>query len=242
MDNLGAVCGILVCVVFLKILGYRKLFFIAAIPSFIGAAMIFSFVKERRLEDAALYKGFRFSNLNKDFRLFLVLSSIFAIGSFSYSFLLIYAKEYGFRTAFIPVLYLVFTVFASVSSLPFGRLSDRIGRKSVIMLSYALWGLVCLISVLAKGYFAVLLIFVLYGLHKGAFEAAQKAFVSELSPEAFRASCLGSFQMVVGLCALPSSFIAGMLWDKINMLVPFYFSLVLTVVSGVVLVFVRESG
>ena len=146
MDNLGAVCGIIICILFVNRLGYRNLFLIAAAPSAIGAFLIFSLIKEKRAE-GAIYKGISFKNISRDFKLFIFLSAIFALGSFSYSFLLVYAKETGFRIAFVPVLYLIFTACAAAFSLPFGRLADKIGRKPVLMISFILWGFVfiCLI-------------------------------------------------------------------------------------------------
>ncbi len=241
MDNLGAVCGIIVCILFFKLLGYRNLFLLAAIPSVIGASLIFHLIKEKKPADIKIYKGLSLKDLDKNFKLFLLLSSFFALGSFSYSFLLIYAKEFGFQTAFVPVLYLVFTAVASIFSVPFGKLSDKIGRKQVLMLSYIFWGLVCLSFIFFRSHLAIILAFVLYGLHKGALEPVQKTFVSELSPIKYRASSLGGFQMVVGLCALPASLIAGVLWDKISIFMPFYFSLSLTALSIIMLIFVKEN-
>jgi MFS family permease len=141
----------------------------------------------------------------------------------------------------LPVLYLVFTAVASLVSLPFGRLADRAGRKAVLMLSFFFWGLVCLSLALVRSQEAVVAAFVLYGLHKGAIEPVQKAFVSELAPTAFRASSLGGFQMVVGLCALPSSLLAGLLWDRVDVFVPLYVSIGLTLLASFLLVFVKEG-
>jgi len=162
------------------------------------------------------------------------------LGAFSYSFLLIYAKEFGFKVTFVPVLYLIFTVTASLFSYPFGKLSDRIGRKSVLLLSYLFWIMVCLGLMSKPNHLMILLAFVLYGAHKGSLEPVQKTFVSELAPSHFRASCLGGFQMVTGLCAFPASFVAGVLWETIGMLAPFYLSLILTTGSGIMLLFVKE--
>jgi len=244
MDNLGAVCGIIVCILFFGLLGYMNLFLIAALPSVIGALLILVFIKEAKPSEKRIYKGLSVRDLARDsnFRLFLLLSALFAVGSFSYSFLLIFAKHFGIQTEFVPVLYLIFTGVASVFSLPFGWLADKTGRKSVLVLSYALWGLVSLCFIFVQSHLAILLTFVLYGLHRGALEPVQKTFVSELAPAEYRASTLGGFQVVVGLCALPSSLIAGLLWDQIDVFAPFYFSLILTVLSIAMLILVKEKG
>jgi len=241
MDNLGAVCGILICIFFFHSLGYQNLFLLAAVPSLFAVLLILSLGREKTPAADRIFQGIRLKDLDGNFRLFLFLSALFALGSFSYSFLLIYAKEHGFQVASIPVLYLLFTAVAALSSLPFGKLSDRIGRKSVLLMSFILWGLACAGILFLEGRIAILAVFVLYGFHRGALDTVQRAFVSELSPEDYRASGLGGFQMVVGLCALPASLIAGILWDSVYVQAPFYFSLVLTAVASVMLIFVRES-
>ncbi len=240
MDHLGAVFGILICIFLFQVLGYRILFALAALPSLASAALVFSFIKERKSERLTIYKGVSFKELDRNFTLFLILSSVYALGAFSYSFLLVYAKEFGFTVTFVPVLYLIFTGAASLLSYPFGKLADRIGRKPVLLLSYFFWILVCL-SVISKPNRSMLfLVFILYGAHKGALDPVQKTFVSELAPCEFRASCLGGFQMVIGLCALPASFIAGVLWEVVGMFAPFTLSLTLTIVSGLLLLFVKK--
>ena len=240
-DHLGAVFGILICIFFFKILGYRLLFLLASIPSVIGSVLIIRNIKEDK-PSSTIYKGLSFRDLSPNFILFLALSAIFAVGSFSYSFLLIYAKEFGFQVVFIPVLYLVYAGTASLSSIPFGKLADKIGRKAVMLISFILWASVSLIIILTHNMFAVVLIFVLFGMHKGAIEPVQKAFVSELAPLKYRASCLGAYQMVIGLSAFPASFIAGLLWDKINMFAPFYLSICLTVLASILLLFTKETA
>jgi len=237
MDNFGAVCGIVFCIVcfWLLNIGYRELFLFAALPSLIGSIVVILFIRERKLQTKKIFKGLSFKDLHRDFKVFLLLSALFALGSFSYSFLLIYAKQFGFEVIFVPVLYLIFTVFAAVFSYPFGRLADKIGRKIVLLISYAFWGALCLIIIFMQSYWLIVCTFILYGLHRAALEPVQKTLVAELAPPLYRASSLGGFQMVIGLCAFPASLLAGVLWESFGVETPFYLSFGLTILSSFLL-------
>lgn len=126
-------------------------------------------------------------------------------------------------------------------SLPFGKLADKLTRKTVLTISYLLFGLTCLGSILVQSFLGLVFVFVLYGLHKAAIDPVQRTFVSELCPVKYRASTIGAFQMLVGLCALPASVIAGLLIDNFGFHAPFYFSLGLTAISVLLMFFVKEK-
>ncbi len=243
MDNLGAVCGVIFTILFFKYLGYEKLFLIAAIPSLIGAFLIFHFTKESTLHSKfeSPFLKVPFRELDPNLKRYLLLSAIFSLASFSYSFLLIYAGKFGFAVTAIPVLYLLYNAVASGVSIPFGKMADRVGRKPVLFLAFLFWLLSCLLSIYLQNSIAIITTFVLYGLHLGAIEPVQRALVSELSLPDHRASTLGNFQMVIGLAALPASVIAGILWDTINITAPFYFSAALTLVAMGMLLLVKEK-
>ena len=241
MDNSGAVVGILVSIALFNVLGYRLLFALAAIPSLVGAALILRNIREAKFPVARVFKGLSFKDIGRNLALYIVLNAVFALGAFTYSFLLLYAKSEGFKAGFIPVLYLVFTAAAAFLSYPFGRLSDKIGRKPVMFMALAAWAAVCFGVVLARGLFAVAGVFVLYGVHKAALEPVQRTIVAELAPQPYRASVIGGFQMAIGLCALPASLIAGLLWDKLGREAPFHLSLGLTAVAALLLLFVKET-
>jgi MFS family permease len=240
VDNLGAVCGIITCILLFGFVGYQNLFLLALIPSLIGALLIIIFIKDRKTE--RLFHGIAFKDLTSNLKLLLFISAIFALGTFSYSFLLIYAEDFGFQATFIPILYLIFTATAAVVSLPFGKLADVIGRKTILVLSYLFWGILCFGFIINQSYLGVMLLFVIYGLHKGAMEPVQRAFVSELCPENLRASFLGAFQMIVGLCALPASLIAGVFWTSFGKYAPFYFSFALTLAAVGLMGFLKEEN
>jgi len=154
--------------------------------------------------------------------------------------LLVYAKEFGFEETLTILLYLEFTAVASVMSLPFGKLADKLKRKTVLILSYFLFGLMCFGFIFVKSYLGIITLFVVYGLHKAAIDPVQRTLVSELSPLKYRASTLGAFQMVTGLCALPASLLAGLLWVNFGKSAPFYFSLSLTVLAIILMLFIEE--
>ncbi|MDD5178152.1 MAG: MFS transporter [Candidatus Nanoarchaeia archaeon] len=241
MDKFGGLCGAIATLLLFGFLGYKKLFLVAAVPSLLAVILILFFIKEKHNHHIKIYKGIKFKDISKNLRLFLILGSIFALAAFSYSFLLVFANKAGIEPSFIIVLYLIYVGFSSLSALPFGRLADLIGRKIILGLSFIFWGLVCLIFILLNSYTGIIVAFVLYGLHKGAIDPVQKTFVSELAPKEYKASILGGYQMLIGLVALPASVIAGLLWDKISPTAPFYFSLGLTVLSVVILFFVKEK-
>ena len=240
-DNFGAVSGIILSLILLPILGYRKLFFLAAIPSLIAVYLIVKKIKESTKSETRIYKGLSFKLISKNLKLVFLLSTIFSLGSFSYSFLLIYAQKYGFRIITLPLLYLVFTLVASVTSLYFGKLTDRIGRQPILMLSFVLWALTLMTLIFGKNNTAIIFSFIFYGLHLASMDTSSRTFISELSPVDKKASIMGGYQMVVGLSSFPASFFAGLLWDKVGIHAPLYFSLILTIVAGGMLIFVEDS-
>lgn len=241
MDNLGAAVGIILCIILFPLIGYKNLFLLASIPSLISVFLIISFFKEKKFQ-TKVFKGYSLRSLDKNLKILLVVSAIFALGNFSYSFLIVFASNKGFPVYYLPILYLIFTLFASMFSFSFGKLSDKTGRKKVLIISFILWIISILVLISIPSVAGFILSFVIYGLHKAAFEPVHKTFISELSPIEYRASILGGFQMVVGLFAFPASFIAGILWDKINIFAPFYFSIVLTLLAIFLILRIKEKN
>jgi MFS family permease len=242
MDNTGAVIGILASIVLVSLLPLRTIILIAALPSFLAVLLVIFAYREKRPGDTAVFKGIQLRDLNPDLRLYVTLSAFFTLGSFSYSFLLLSAKELGFAVGTMPVLYLFYTAIAATLSIPFGKLADRLGRKIVLLFSFGCWAGVALLFILWRDPALVIVAFALYGVHVASLEPVQKALAAELAPKNLVASTLGGFRMVIGLCSLPASLIAGILWDQFGLAAPYALSLVFTGFAGFLLLFLRDGS
>ena len=238
-DNLGAVCGVILSIILIRFIGIRTIFLLAAIPSFLAMILVIFLIKEKKTDK--IFKGLKIKNMSGNLKLFIFVSGIFSLGLFSYSFLLLAAENFGFTIYTLPILYLIISVVATLSSLPFGRVADKLSRKSVLYIGYLMWALALILFIVFHTYWAVIIAFVAYGLHLGAVDPVQRAFVSELAPTGYRASTLGFFKMIVGIMALPASLVAGILWDNVNIYTPFYFALLLTGIAFLLLFFVKEK-
>ena len=239
MDNFGAIIGITLSIFLLRYLGFRNLIFLAAIPSFFSVCIIYLFIKEKKFDTQK--RSFSLNLFDRNFRLFVFVNGIFALGAFSYSFFLLYVKDIGFSIYTVPVFYLIFTISSTIFSYPFGKMADRIGRKKVLMISYLSFALVCSSLIFTRNFIGVIVIFSIYGLYKAAIDVSQKTLASEICPLDYRATSLGSFQLITGLMAFPASFIAGILWKTLGMNYPLYFSLTLSLAAFILINLVKEQ-
>jgi MFS family permease len=126
-------------------------------------------------------------------------------------------------------------------SLPMGSLSDRIGRKRVIIIGWSIYALVYLGFALVTSVWQIWLLFAAYGLYYGTVEGVTRAFVADLVPAAKRGTAYGLYHGVVGLTLLPASILAGWLWDTVNPAAPFYLGAGLAFVAMLALLtFIKE--
>ncbi|MCL6472412.1 MAG: MFS transporter [Firmicutes bacterium] len=225
MDTLGAALGPLFAFAVLPLLhnNFRAYFGLAIIPAFIGVGVLALFVKEKAR--AIKPKGIKLSlkPFNRQFKLFLMVVLLFTIGNSSDAFLILRAKDVGVSIGLIPLVYFVFNMVYAVSSTPIGSLSDRIGRKRVIIAGYLIFSLVYLGFALVKSHFAIWLLFAAYGLYYAFTEGIFKAFTADIVPTNLRGTAYGFLNLILGIALLPASLIAGFLWDKIDPSAPFFF-------------------
>ena len=163
---------------------------------------------------------------------FIAVSTVFALSNFSYMFFIYGAMLYfgtnGENHAALVIsiaLYTLFNIFYAIFAIPFGKLSDKIGRFKVISAGFSLYALTCFCFALAVSLtdaksvtmpLALLIfsaLFASYGIVRAILEGNQRAFVADLAPEEAKATALGAFHTSVGLASLPASVFAGFLWN-----------------------------
>jgi MFS family permease len=137
--------------------------------------------------------------------------------------LIVKASEVGVKIAFIPLVYLIFNSVSVLFSIPFGALSDRIGREKLLIFGYLVYAGVYFGFGFTTQISTIVILFALYGLYSSATDGIQKAFVSDFLDKNKQGTGLGIYNALLGITLLPASIIAGVLYDKVNSRVPFYF-------------------
>ncbi len=228
MDTLGAVLGPLVAALLLYLYGqgedaYRLTFAWALLPGLLSLLILIILVREKR----GAGKSGQLPKLSLEpfpaaFKRFLFVVVLFMLGNSSDAFVILRAKDLGIAPALVPVAWgLVFNVVYSAVSVPAGMLSDRIGRRRVIVMGYLLYALTYLGLAVAGLEWHAWALLALYGVYYGLTEGVLRAMAADLAPEEVRGTAFGIYHTFTGLALLPASLIAGYLWDNVGHGAPF---------------------
>jgi MFS family permease len=217
-DNLGAFIGPLIAIAFLGgfQLQLRSIFFIAVAPGLLAALMVF-FVQERPVPAVAKARlDLSLSRFPASYWRYLAATVLFGIGNSSNSFLILRTKDLGVPLTETILIYAFFNLVAALASYPAGHLSDRLGRKTVLLCSFLVFLAVYAGFGLTSNLYFIGGLFVLYGVFEAAFRAVGKAFASDFVPAELRASAVGWYTASVGLSGLVASVVGGELWTRIG--------------------------
>jgi len=257
MDTFGAVVGIVSAVVVVLLCQgenwalsratYQQLVLIGVIPAVL-ALFIFFFVRESKKEVSinappTTKHGSLLSGFDNRFKIFLGIIFLFTLGNSSDAFLVLRAQNLGNPVFYILLMLVLFNfIYASVST-PAGILSDKLGRKKVILLGWLIYALVYLGLALASpgASWQLWLLLGFYGVYYGLAEGVARAFVADMVPAEKRGTAYGLFHGVVGITLLPASLIAGWLWQVVNPAAPFFFGAGLAFLAMIgLLVLIKE--
>lgn len=150
------------------------------------------------------------------FRRFLLIVALFTLGNSADAFLILRAQERGLSVAGVLGMLVTFNLVYALISGPAGALSDRVGRRRLILIGWTAYGLIYLGFALMTEAWQAWALYALYGLYYGTFEGAAKAYVADLVPAEQRGTAYGVYNAAVGLMALPASVIAGVLWQGVG--------------------------
>ncbi len=229
MDTLGASLGVIAAIVLLRSAAgnFRAIFLWSLIPAALGVAVLFLARDVGADRICPTAPTLRWSVLPARLRAYLLAVFLFTLGNSSNQFLLLRAQNLGAATTSVLVLYLVFNIAYAAVAYPAGRLSDRLGRRTLLVSGYALYGLVYLGFALTRHPAWLWVLFPVYGLYMGVSEGVEKALVADLAPAPIRATAIGLHATLVGVGLLPASLLAGWLWTSFGPAIPFYFGGVL---------------
>jgi len=172
-----------------------------------------------------------------------VIVSIFTLGNSSDAFLVLRAQNLGISVIGIMVMLIVFNLVYTLVSTPAGSLSDRIGRRRLIVGGWLVYAAIYLGFALAQQAWQVWVLYVVYGLYYGMAYGTANAMVADLVPDDLRGTAYGTYNAVIGILAFPSSFIAGLLWQGMGSWsgfgpsAPFLFGGTLALLAALLMIF-----
>ncbi len=248
LDMAGSAIGIIISYLLLKNAGenfaYKKLFAISIIPAVFGLLMFF-FIKEKKEHNQVTKREPFWQNMKRldgQLKLYLMVAFLFTLGNSSNTFLLLRAKNVGFDDTGVILLYFIFNLTASILSIPLGKLSDKIGRKKLLVAGYLVFSSVYFGFAFASSQAVIVAVFVLYGLYTAMITGVERAFIAEISPKELKGTMLGMHSTVVGIALLPASVIAGLLWDGFGAPAPFLFGSGMSLAAALILLFFMKNA
>jgi MFS family permease len=236
-DNAGAFLGPLLAVLLLMVwhLDMRLIFYLALVPGLLAFLMIL-FVEERPVEAKAKAKiDVSLGQFPRAYWKYLLATALFGLGNSSNAFLILQTQDIGASLTMTILIYAGFNLVAALISYPAGFLSDRLGRRNILVLASVIFVIAYAGFALSRSIALIAVLFVFYGLYQGIFRSVGKALASDRVPELLRASGIGWYNMTVGLCGLVASLAAGWLWDHVGHSAVFLFGAGFAAVGGVAL-------
>jgi len=236
MDHAGAIIGPLVATLLLTwyAVDIRTVFLLAAIPG--GIAVILIILKVRDVERKGTTGSGSLGMFPRgNLRTYLLVLFLFTLGNSSDVFLLLRAGQLGVTPALIPLLWAFFHLVKMLSSMPFGALSDRIGRRGVIIAGWGVYAFAYTGFAYAANSFHVWCLFAVYGLFYGLTEGVEKALLTDIAPPSQRGGAFGWYNFTIGAGALPASIVFGLIWQKAGAKTAFGFGALLACLAAILL-------
>ena len=226
MDHAGAVVGPLTAALLLSFWtkNLRSIFVIAAIPGILTIFLILWKVREIFPDRPSTKISFKFKFPTGRLRIYLVILFLFLLSCSTDAFLLLRASQLGVPNALLPLLWMLFNLVKAFTTMPLGMLSDKLGRRSMILIGWLIYTLVYLGFGAAQGTWQVWGLFIVYGFFYGFTDGTERALLADYAEGHDRGQAFGWYYFVTGISALPASLIFGMIWQQAGSQSAFFIS------------------
>ncbi|MCB8953842.1 MAG: MFS transporter [Ardenticatenales bacterium] len=225
-DTAGALVGVLLALLVvwttqsgalaLSRTTFQRLVVWSLLPAFLAVIILATYSQEVPIAGRRQPPRFTWRGLDARFRRFMLVIILFTLGNSADAFLILRAQERGLNVLGVLGMLATFNLVYALVSGPAGILSDRVGRRRLLVGGWLVYALLYLGFALARTAAAVWLLYGLYGIYYGTVEGTAKAYVADLVPSAQRGLAYGAYNAAVGIAAFPASFIAGILWQGIG--------------------------
>jgi MFS family permease len=225
MDHAGAVVGPIIgyLLVILFVANakspttgeFSKIFLAASVPALIAVLVAIFFMREspQHVSPGSEIKKLSLRGFDSNFKRFLLVLALFTLSNSSDSFLILRAMDSGVSIALVPLLWAAHHGMKVLSSLFGGDLSDRLGRKRLIVAGWVLYAAVYAGFAFATHQASLWALFLVYGIYFGLAEGAEKALVADLVRPEQRGTAYGLYNLAFGVTVFPASLLMGMIWD-----------------------------
>ncbi|MGE5224490.1 MAG: MFS transporter [Omnitrophica WOR_2 bacterium] len=250
-DTAGAMVGLLVALLVvwlaqsssLKLADstFHNIVLISLLPAFLAVISLAIGAREVPVSSQRSAPKFALKALGRPFMIFILIVSIFTLGNSSDAFLVLRAQDRGLNVFTILAMLATFNLVYALVSTPAGSLSDRIGRRRLIIGGWTVYALIYLGFGLVQTGWQVFVLYVAYGLYYGMAFGVSNALVADLVPENLRGTAYGTYNAVIGILAFPASLIAGILWQGVGTWkgfgapAPFLFGAALALIAAVLM-------
>jgi MFS family permease len=236
MDHAGAAIGPLLATVFLYFSpgNYRLLFALTIIPGLLAVMTLLRVPEAKGAPRVAAIGTDRIESapLGSSFKKYLVISSIFALGNSSDAFLLLQLSQAGVPLMGLTLLWSAQHAIKAVITMRAGMLSDRLGRRTVIITGWLIYAVVYTGFAMSQAMSALIAWFLIYSIYTAAVEGTEKALVADLTPRALHATAFGWLAAIQGFGALAAGIVFGLLWQMFGAPIAFATGAALAVVAA----------
>jgi MFS family permease len=245
MDTLGAAIGPLLALLLLSVYpnNYQLIFLIAFVPSLIAVSLTLTVKDNVIVKDKKDRKNFLlfFKESSKTFKKIILLLTLFALVNSSDVFLILKSREITSSSSLAIIGYVFYNLVYAFASYPVGKVSDKLGKKKILITGFIIYSFVYLGFALANNLTIIFLLFAFYGIYAASTEGIAKAWVSDLIPDENRGTAIGILTMTTSIAIMLGSFLAGILWDAFGSAVPFLLSSIVSFIIALLLFLFREE-